>query len=249
MSIADLKRPVVSGHESRKNPVFDLRRRANHLLGWLITRLGPNELRRRIWHMSPGLLPLILWGIPHADPMSPTLRSIVILASIGLGGAIFVRYRHIQRQEDCGRLMSVLGYAGSVLAMLLLFPADVELGLTVLAILAFGDGAATFFGRLFRGPRLPWNPNKSWSGLMGFLVVGTIAASVIYWGETHNLEATTPGVSFFTAFLYAAITVTVAALAESMPSRMNDNIRVGVAASVAIILLHFGVIDWISMSP
>ena len=134
MSTSNLKRSVLLPRDQVQNP--------ESLMGRLAARLGPNELRRRIWHMSPGLLPFILWAIPHADPMSPTLRGILILASLGLGIGIFAKYRQIQREEDHGRLMSVIGYAGSVLAMLMLFPADLELGLTLLAILAFGDGAA-----------------------------------------------------------------------------------------------------------
>jgi dolichol kinase len=176
--------------------------------------------------------------------MSPTLRVILILASLGLGIGIFAKYRQIQREEDHGRLMSVIGYAGSVLAMLMLFPADLELGLTVLAILAFGDGAATFFGRFIQGRKLPWNREKTWSGFLGFLCVGTPMAAIIFWGETHNLEAQTPGVSFPTAFLYASVATFTAAVAESLPSRINDNIRVGLTAAVSLVVIHLGIVGW-----
>lgn len=236
MSTSNLKRSVLLPRDQVQNP--------GSLLGRLATRLGPNELRRRIWHMSPGLLPFILWAIPHADPMSPTLRVILILASLGLGIGIFAKYRQIQREEDHGRLMSVIGYAGSVLAMLMLFPADLELGLTLLAILAFGDGAATFFGRFIQGRKLPWNREKTWSGFLGFLCVGTPMAAIIFWGETHNLEAQTPGVSFPTAFLYASVATFTAAVAESLPSRINDNIRVGLTAAVSLVVIHLGIVGW-----
>ncbi len=162
MGVADLNEPevplapAIPGLDAHKKYAETWSDRISH-------RLGQNELRRRFWHMSPGLLPILLWLIPHADPMSPTLRLIIVLVAIGCGLAIFVKYRRIQRPEDYGRLTSVMGYAGSVLATVMLFPSALEIGLAVLAILAFGDGAATLGGRLLRGPRLPWNSDKTWS--------------------------------------------------------------------------------------
>lgn len=206
------------------------------------SRLTSKERRRRFWHMLPGFLPLILWAIPHADPLSPILRTVLIAVSAIIGISIFAKYRKIARSEDNGRTMSVLGYAGSVLLTLMLFPADIELGFTVLAILAFGDGTATLAGRLLRGPCLPWNRQKTWAGFCGFLLVGIPAATIIFWGETQNLEAQTPGVSLQIAAIYAIIATTLAAIAESVPSRINDNFRVGITAAITLATLHFFVI-------
>lgn len=203
-------------------------------------RLDRAELRRRVWHMAPGLLPFVLWFVPHADPLSVTLRGIMILIAVVLGTAIYVRFRRVARNgivDD--RAGAILGYAGSVLLTLLLFPADAELGLTVLAVFAFGDGSATLGGLLLGGPRLPWNREKTWAGLLSFLAVGGPMAALIYWGEPyHNPEALNAPVPFPTALLFGGVTTIMAAAAESIPSRINDNIRVGVASAVTIAVLH-----------
>ncbi len=198
------------------------------------------EWRRRLWHTGPGVLPFVLWAIPHQDPLSPTLKFVLLVFVLGFAAHVFLRYRLIERRQDGQRASAVLGYAGSVLLTLLLFPEHVELGLTVLAVLAFGDGAATVGGLMFGGPKLPWNPRKTWSGFGSFLTVGIPLASVIYWGETHfNPESLEyQRIPFTTALGCAGAAVILAAIAESLPSRINDNIRVGAAAALGVITVH-----------
>lgn len=191
--------------------------------------------------MAPGLLPFILWTHPHADPISSTMMLVMVLIAIALGGYIFFGWNKIQRsQADGDRVGAVAGYALSVLACVFLFPASLEIAVTVLAILAFGDGTATFGGLYFGGPRLPWNSRKSWSGFLCFVGIGTFVATMMYWGESNNLEAETyPGVSLLTALGIGAAGAIAAALAESLPSKINDNIRVGVTAAVVVSAMHF----------
>ena len=190
--------------------------------------------------MSPGLLPFLLWTYPHRDPLSPTLRWIIAGIVLALALAIFAGYRAIARRGERGqRLTSVAGYAASVLVMMLLFPGQLELAMTVLAVLAFGDGSATLMGKLIGGPRLPWNLEKSWSGLCSFVVLGGTMASIVYWGETHfNAEALGPPVPFPTAVLIGFGTAAMAAVYESLPWRINDNIRVGTSAALTVAALH-----------
>jgi dolichol kinase len=134
---------------------------------------------------------------------------------------------------------AVIGYAGSVLLTLLLFPAHAELGLTVLAVLAFGDGSATLGGKLFGGKRLPWNRDTTWAGLICFVCVGLPMAALVYWGETYfNPETASEPVPISIALLCGGTATVIAALAESVPSRINDNIRVGLAASLAVVSVH-----------
>ncbi len=210
----------------------------------VMQRTGRTELRRRLWHMLPGVLPVFLWPIPHADPLSPTLRLVILGIIIALGIAIFVQYRHIARRADNERLTSVIGYAASVIVTFLLFPSAIEIGFAVLAILAFGDGMATLIGKLLSGPALPWNREKTWSGFLAFMVIGTPMAALMYWRETHNLEAMTPGITYTTALLCCGIATFVAAIAESLPSRINDNIRVGVTAIAAMAIMHTVFVGW-----
>lgn len=209
-------------------------------------QLGLRELRRRMWHMMPGFLPFVLWGIPHRDPISPTLRVVAVAIIAGLGLRILWGFRLIRRHSEQGEhgMGAVMGYALSVLACLLLFPAQAEISLGVLGILAFGDGSATLVGLMWRGKPLPWNTQKSWPGLFAFIGIGTFMSALIYWGETHNLEAMTPGVSFPTALLCTALATVPAAIAESLPLRINDNIRVGVTAAIGLAAAHGWLIGW-----
>ena len=212
--------------------------RESHAELWTIHRLPYRELKRRFWHMCPGLLAFALQIVSHTDPISPTLQLIIVGCCVAIAAWILVGFRQIQRQGEGAGLGAVSGYSLSVLLTAFLFPRHLELGLAVLAILAFGDGSATLVGLTFRGPRLWWNRAKSWSGLLGFVVVGSLMTSWIYWGETHNAEAADPAVSYGLALLLTSPAVVAAALAESIRSRINDNIRVGVVAAIALVLLH-----------
>ena len=208
-------------------------------------RLSRNELRRRLWHMSPGLLPFVLWFIPHRDPISPLFYAIIFLVAGSIGAGIYFGYNRIRREDENNqRLLAIAGYAGTVVGMLVLFPGDAELGLTVLGILAFGDGSATLFGLLLPGRRLPWNPRKTFSGLAAFVLVGGAMAALIYWGETHNPEAANPPVAFSTALVCGLAAALAGAVAESFPSRRNDNLRVGLAAAAALVVAHGFVVGW-----
>ena len=188
--------------------------------------------------MCPGLLAFALLIVSHADPISRTLRFIVVCCGIAIAAWILQGFRQIQRQGEGAGLAAVGGYSLSVLLTVFLFPRQLELGLAVLSILAFGDGSATLAGLTIRGPRLWWNRAKSWSGFIGFIVIGSLMTSWIYWGETHNPEARDPAVSWRLALVLTSPAVFAAAVAESIRSRLNDNIRVGVVAAVVLVLLH-----------
>ncbi len=216
---------VVSNAESNPNRL-------------IFSPLTYREVKRRFWHMAPGFLAFALHIVPHADPISPTLRLIIIGCCVAIGMRIFLGFRQIQRQGEGAGVAAVAGYALSVLMTALLVPGSLELGLSVLSILAFGDGSATLFGLMFRGPRLPWNRSKSWSGFLAFLTVGSLMTGWIYWGETHNPEAAEPSVTFALALALTVPAVIAAAIAESVRSRINDNVRVGTVAAITLILLH-----------
>ena len=200
--------------------------------------LSSRELRRRVWHMSPGFVPLILQVVPHADPVSPALRWIFLSVATGLGLRILWGFRQIQRSSESGGFAAVAGYAMSVIMMLLLFPQHLELAFALLAILAFGDGSATLFGLLIQGPKLPWNRDKSWSGLLAFTGVGSVMAGWIYWGESLNVERVDTPVTFMTALMLVTPAVVVSAFCESFDSRINDNIRVGTIGGVMLMITH-----------
>lgn len=227
---ARIDRPVGAG-EWREEGFGGLLRR-------IAERLGPHEIRRRMVHIAPGFLPFLLWPIPHEDPLSGTLRNIMIAIAIGVSAWAWRKRSSYVRRGEQTLTSSVFGYAAVVLGMLILIPSAPELGLAVMGIIAFGDGSATLAGLVIGGRRLPWNHAKSWAGLVAFLTVSIPMATLIYAGEAQ------PGVTGTIALACVAPAAFVAALAESLPSRINDNIRVGVAAAMTIVPLHGMFCGW-----
>src|SRR5579872_3598701 len=107
-------------------------------------------------------------------------------------------------------------YPISVLALILLYRHNLHIVAATWAIMALGDGAAGVIGSAVRGPVLPWNPVKTWSGFLGFIVAGTTGAYVLTrWVD----PAVEPGLAVRIC-LAAAI---AGAIVESVPIRLDDN--------------------------
>lgn len=125
-----------------------------------------------------------------------------------------------------------------MIAPLILFPSHPEFSEVVIAILAFGDGSATVAGLLLQGPKLPWNAKKTWAGFLAFPLLSIPIATLYYACDSWHL------VSWDTALLVVGTTVLVSDVVESLPTSINDNIRVGLTANAVIILLHLFVVGW-----
>lgn len=195
-------------------------------------QLSLTEWKRRLWHMLPGLLPIASYIYPHKDPLSPTFQKIAAGLIVGIAALLLWRFKTIRRTGEQSELSAVFGYSISVLATLLLFPKHAELGMLVLCILAFGDGMATTIGLLLRGPSLPWNREKTWAGTLSFVGFGGYLASLAYWAESQ------PQASWSISLVCGFSAAVVAAFAESLPSRVNDNVRVGIASAVTAVTAH-----------
>ncbi|HUQ71387.1 MAG TPA: hypothetical protein VM165_17800 [Planctomycetaceae bacterium] len=193
--------------------------------GWA-GRLEPSEVRRRMLHMLPGLFPFLLWGIPHTDPWGPIIANVVLVITVAIVGPALYQFSAFSRPGERDGRSSVLGYALPILAALCLFRGREEIGMMTLVILAFGDGSATLGGLTLGGRRLPWNQEKSYTGLFCFLLIGGVMATAAFWGESR------PGISWTQAAIVGGGATLVAAFAESMRSRINDNLRVGVVSLV-----------------
>jgi dolichol kinase len=201
-------------------------------------RLTPHEWRRRLVHMSPGFLPVILLVVPHADPIGWLVQVAILVLILGLVAFSLINERLFVRCGEKCWAISVIGYGIITATMLMALPAQPELGLVVTIIIALGDGSATLAGMILRGPRLPWNRAKSWAGLAAFLGISVPCAMLVYWGEAR------PGVALSAALTCVAPAALTAALAETVPSRINDNIRVGLTAAVTILISHGIVVGW-----
>jgi uncharacterized protein (TIGR00297 family) len=132
--------------------------------------------------------------------------------------------RRLYRESDRTRgfPIGILLYPVSVLLLILFFRARLDLAAAAWGILAFGDGTATLVGRTVRSPALPWNTDKSVAGTIAFVVFGAAAGVGLAWWTSG---------AWTTAPIVAAI---AAALVESIPVRLDDNVSVPFAAAVVL---------------
>lgn len=226
--------PTVQTKPQGRAPQVDHFQGLKSFLG----RISPQEWRRRALHILPGFMPLVLWKIFHRDPLSWDARAWLGGIIIGIGVLTAIKYHRVARRGEVANSACILGYTIPVFAMLFLLPAQAELGFATLAIISLGDGSATLGGMLLRGPRLPWNPSKSWAGLLSFMLIGAPYSAMIYWGEAR------PGVPYVTAFCMTAFATLLAAIAESLPAKLNDNVRVGATAAVSLIIAQSIWVGW-----
>ena len=87
-------------------------------------------------------------------------------------------------ERERGFSWGVILYPAVVLGAILVFHRRLELAAAVWGLLAFGDGMAGVAGVVVGGPRLPWNPRKTWFGLSAFVLWGAIAAAfLVRWTQ------------------------------------------------------------------
>jgi uncharacterized protein (TIGR00297 family) len=184
-----------------------------------------SETRRQIVHITMGgwalLLRWITWEQAAALAIAALIFNLFILPRVG--------GRRLYRASDTtrGLPIGILLYPLAVLGLVLVFPYRLDIVAAAWGVLAAGDGFATLVGRPFGRTRLPWNPDKSVEGTVAFIVFGSAA------GVLLALWVRTPGSVAFatTAPIVAAI---IAALVETIPVRLDDNISVPFAAGLTL---------------
>jgi uncharacterized protein (TIGR00297 family) len=113
----------------------------------------------------------------------------------------------------------IVAYPVSVLVLILLFGRRMEVVGAVWAIMALGDAFASVAGESLRGPSLPWNRGKTWSGFAAFIAVGTLGSFALgRWID--------PSIPELKVLLVCAATATVGAVVETLPIGLDDNISV-----------------------
>ena len=200
------------------------------------TGIRRGEFVRKTLHISPGLLAFLLPFAPHEKPLSSqALLELTLITAVLT--AIYIAARSIvARPGESDFYLTTLSYPAAVLGTLFAFPSAPELAAIVVVVIAFGDGSAYLGGKRIGGPRLPWNSRKTWAGTLTFLAVAGPLAALAYRGEA---DATT---TWLAAALCGGGAAFVAAIAESLPTRLSDNLRVGFTAAVTAALIHFSVL-------
>ena len=186
---------------------------------------------RKIVHMSmlifAFLLPYLTWTEAAGCALLALLFNVVVLPRLGVDLG-----KSPASAPGAGVWTGIVIYPISVLVLILLYRHDLQIVGATWAIMALGDGTASVTGGALRGPALPWNREKTWSGFLGFLVAGTAGAYVLLcWIP----PAIAPGV----ALKIAAATALVGAIVESAPVRLDDNATVPLVAGAFMYCLHF----------
>ncbi len=189
--------------------------------------LPRGELPRKIVHMAVGL------GAFSLRYLSAPQAAAVALGAVLFNLFVLPRFggKRLWRSAEAarGRSLGIVLYPVAVLLLILLFYRRLEVAAAVWAILAFGDGMASLVGMTVGQAKLPWNAEKSWSGTLAYWLFGTAGAVAL-------LQWTAPG-EYGLAFALAvcAVTAAVAALIESLPLGLDDNLRVPLIAGLLLL--------------
>jgi uncharacterized protein (TIGR00297 family) len=184
-----------------------------------------SENARQWVHVGSGAFALLLrvltWWQAAAMAGAALVFNLLILPRIG--------GRRLYRPVDDARgfPLGILIYPIAVLALILVFSPRLDIAAAAWGILAFGDGAATLIGTRVGGRRLPWNAEKTIAGTIGFVVCATAGGIALAWWTRPD------GSRWFTILAPLAAAI-AAALVESIPVRLDDNISVPVTAGCVL---------------
>ena len=209
-----------------------------------------SENARQWVHVGSGLFALLLrvttWPQAAALAAVAVVFNVVMLPRIG--------GRRLYRPLDTARgfPVGILLYPFSVLLLTLIFRSRLDIVAAAWAIMAFGDGAATLVGRwaskwnaetaekissansansaFVFGP-LPWNRDKTVAGTVAFAVCGGLAGVALAWW-TRPAVVPSPSMTFTIAAPLVA--AALAALVETLPVRLDDNISVPATAAAVL---------------
>lgn len=198
--------------------------------------LSRSELLRKVTHMSMGLF---AFAVGWLGPLWSALLALTALAfNLFLFPRIGGRRLYREHEHAAGSSLGIVLYPLAVLILILVFWKRLEVAAATWGILAFGDGMASVAGMTLGRTKLPWNPRKSWAGTIAYAFFGTIAAATL-------LVWTAPGqYDWPFAFTACAAAAVVAALLESLPQGLDDNIGVPLVSGLFLLGLVLTYGQW-----
>ena len=181
-------------------------------------------------------LPLLLLArldwLPHFNEWAAGLMALGTLFNIWLLPRL--KWGRAIRRESEGVFNGVWLYPAALGVCFLAFPAFAVFA--AWAVLSCGDAAAGFFGRSLPLAKLPWNKNKSVAGLLGFLFCGSLAACLTLRLLPCPLFLKLDGSPEWPyVWTLAILTAAGGALAESLDSEIDDNVRVPFASALSLL--------------
>lgn len=190
---------------------------------------GFSETRRQIVHITMGGWALLLRWITWPQAAALAIAALIFNGFIlpRIGGPRLYRQADLRR----GLPVGILFYPLSVLLLVLLFPHRPDIVAAAWAIMAAGDGFATLAGRAYGHTPLPWNRAKTVEGTLAFVVAGSAAGVFLAWWVRPAVMPAPPILFTLAAPIVAAI---VAALVETIPVGLDDNISVPASAAATL---------------
>lgn len=178
-----------------------------------------DALARKGLHLAMGAGALLLrWLTPvqaAACAAAALLFNLFALHAITRGTLL----REAERPR--GRSAGILLYPLAILILILVLHRHLEIVAAAWGLLAFGDGMATLAGLALRGPALAWNPDKTWSGSLAFVLCGGGAAMFLMRWVRPDPEM---HASIWIGGCIAA--ALAAALVETLRTGLDDNLSV-----------------------
>ena len=181
------------------------------------------EWKRKAVHAGIGLFALTLrwldWRIAALAALLAIVFNSVVLPRIGRG-----IYRDPAARHDAG----IVAYPAMVLLLILVFSGkQIPIAAAVWAMMAFGDPAASIAGKTVGGPKLPWNPGKTWVGLFSNWAVGGAASVLVFLFVSRR-----PPQVDSVAILVAG--AAIYAFLESVRAGLDDNIVAAFPTALAV---------------
>jgi uncharacterized protein (TIGR00297 family) len=186
-----------------------------------------SEVSRQLVHVSMGGFALLLRWLSWTQALG------LAVTALAFNLWVLPRFAHaLYRPGDRARTVhGIVWYPLVVLILIGSFPRRPDIVAAAWGILAAGDGIATLVGRAIGGARWPWSPDKTVAGTLAFVVAGALAGSgLAWWCRPAAAEA----VPVLFALLVPPVAAVVAALVETIPIGLDDNVSVAAAAGATL---------------
>ena len=187
-----------------------------------------DEYGRKIVHIVMGGFALSLRFVPWWQ------AALLAIAALVFNLAVMPRVAaQLYRPGERGRGVrsGIVLYPLSVLLLVLVFPNRLDIAAAAWGILAVGDGMATIAGRRLGWGALPWNREKSFAGTGALFLFGGMAGSMLAWWCRPNV---TPAPDEWFSIAAPFVAALVAALVETIPVKLDDNVSVPAAAAAVL---------------
>ena len=124
-------------------------------------------------------------------------------------------------------------YPCSIAVCFVLFPMYAAFG--AWAALACGDASASFFGRWIPHYKLPWNPKKTYAGLVSFIAFATFGLYISLFLMPCDLFVKDGWPEMTYVWTLAAVAALSSAIAESIDTQLDDNVRIAFSSALTIL--------------